>query len=139
MTLLSPCADRASNDPQDWFIRPDGKQYTDDDLLDADERRRITLSVLLKEGETTDEHEERARLARNAARNNRRRTMLTRRRQAKEKCYGCPIREACLTQALDQGQMHGTWGGLFEEELAEVRKEQARRRRRRGNEATLLT
>ena len=134
----SPCADR-TNDPQDWFIRSDGKQYSDEDLLTADERRRITLSVLRVTGETDDEHEARCRLARNAARNNRRRQMLARRRQAKDLCWTrCEMRDTCLAGAMERVERHGTWGGYLEEELTEIRAEQARRRRRRG-QPTLLT
>lgn len=132
----TPCADR-TNDPQDWFIRPDGKQYSDEDLLTEQERHRITLSVLRVSGETADEHENRCRAARNAARNNRRRSMLTRRRQAKDLCWTkCEMREACLEQALERVERHGTWGGYLEEEITAIREEQARRRRRRPSITT---
>lgn len=132
MTQISPCADR-TNDPQDWFIRADGKQYSDDDLLTEVERRGISRTVLAIGGETAEEHEIRVERALNAARSNRKRIMLARRRRAKSLCWAeCPIQDACLAQALGRGEMHGTWGGYLEEELAEVRKEQARRRRRAG-------
>jgi len=125
-----PCADR-TNDPQDWFIRPDGKQYSDEDLLTEDERRRITLSVLRREGETPEEHENRCRLARNAARNNRKRKQLARRRRAVSLCNTkCAMQIECLSGALDRREIHGTWGGLLEEDLAETRRIQDRRRHR---------
>lgn len=126
----SPCA-RPENDPQDWFIRADGKQYTDDEFLTEDERSGVARSVLPIGGETAEEHEDRVKRALTAANNNRKRAALARRRTAKSLCGECPIKESCFAQALDQGQQHGTWGGFFEEELAEIRKEQARRRRRR--------
>lgn len=132
MTKTPPCADRA-NDPQDWFIRADGKQYSHDDLLTDAERHGISRTVLAIGGETFEEHETRVERALNAARMNRKRIMLARRRRSKSLCWSeCPIRDACMIQALDRGEMHGTWGGYLEEELAEIRKEQARRRRRAG-------
>lgn len=136
----TPCSDR-TNDPNDWFIRPDGKQYTDEDFLTETERRGVALSVIPIGGETHEEHEDRVKRAINAARSNRRRAALARRRAAKSLCRQCPIMIECMTAALDRGETHGTWGGLLEEELAEVRREQARRRRRKGfvAEPTLLT
>lgn len=126
----APCADRA-NEPQDWFIRPDGKQYPDDDLLTEDEGRRVTRAVLHIEGETTKDYVERVERALKNARAARRRQMLTRRRQAQEKCYSlCEMREQCLRGALERREGHGTWGGLLEEELYQVRRIQDRRRRR---------
>lgn len=131
MTQLSPCADR-TNDPNDWHIRPDGKQYSDDDFLTEGERRGVARSVIPISGETFEEHETRVRSALSAAVNNRKRAALIRRRKAKESCLGCPIRENCLAGALERNETHGTWGGFLEEELAEIRKVQARRRRRRA-------
>lgn len=127
----TPCADPV-NDPNDWFIRADGKQYTDDDFLTEDERRGISRSVLPIGGETAEEHEARVKRAINAAVSNRRRAALARRRAAKSLCQRCPIMIECMSAALDRNETHGTWGGLLEEELAETRKERARRRRRRA-------
>ena len=126
----TPCADR-KNDPNDWFIRPDGKQYTDDEFLTEDERRGVSRSVLPIGGETAEDHEARVKRAINAAIGNRRRAALARRRAAQSLCRTCPIMIECMTRALDDNETHGTWGGLLEEELAETRREQARRRRRR--------
>jgi WhiB family redox-sensing transcriptional regulator len=36
--------------------------------------------------------------------------------QAKAICAGCPVRQQCLTFALDTRQDHGVWGGMSEEE-----------------------
>ena len=130
MTHISPCADRA-NDPQDWFIRPDGKQYAFEDLLTPQEIQAITLTVLGKAGETEEEHAARVESALSAARANRRRAALARRRRAKSLCNtSCSIQSDCLRKGLDNREVHGIWGGLYEEELAEVRKIQDRRRRR---------
>jgi hypothetical protein len=124
----SPCADR-KNDPQDWFIRQDGKQYPDDIVLTEAERAGVARSVLRIGGETFEEHEARIARAINAAVNNRKRAALIRRRQAKDLCWsGCPIREGCLAQALERGEMHGTWGGYLEEELVQIRRRRGRRR-----------
>ncbi len=127
----TPCADR-TNDAQDWFIRPDGKQYSDDSFLTEGERHGVARSVIPISGETYDEHEARVESALRAANANRKRASLARRRKAKDLCFECPIRETCLTQALENNETHGTWAGFFEEELAEIRREQARRRRRRA-------
>jgi WhiB family redox-sensing transcriptional regulator len=32
----------------------------------------------------------------------------------KKICAGCPVRDACLTDALERHEMHGTWGGATE-------------------------
>lgn len=131
MTNTPQCA-RPDVDPQDWFIRSDGKQYTDDGLLTAGERTGVARSVIPIAGETFEEHEARVKSAVSAAVNNRKRAALIRRRKAKDLCRECPIMVECLSAALDRREIHGTWGGLYEEELAEVRKEQARRERRRA-------
>jgi WhiB family redox-sensing transcriptional regulator len=31
--------------------------------------------------------------------------------RAKELCQGCPVRSACLADALDRGEPWGVWGG----------------------------
>lgn len=43
-------------------------------------------------------------------------------RRAKAICAGCPVRAECLRYALDSRQVHGVWGGLGEQELAQVRR-----------------
>lgn len=30
---------------------------------------------------------------------------------ARELCAACPVREACLAEALQRGEPHGVWGG----------------------------
>lgn len=122
MTHRTPCADPA-NDPQDWFIRSDGKQYSFEDLLTDDEIKLIGLSVLPRAGETFAEHEDRRRLACNAARNNRRRSMLARRRRAVSLCWSdCPLveRERCFAGAIERVERHGTWGGHTEEQWTKI-------------------
>jgi WhiB family transcriptional regulator, redox-sensing transcriptional regulator len=37
-------------------------------------------------------------------------------RTARELCFGCPVREACLAEALDTATEFGVWGGMTERE-----------------------
>lgn len=130
MTYQTPCSSPA-NDPNDWFISRDGRQYPDDTFLTDAEVRSIAASVLVIEGETVEGHCDRVEAALAAAIGERKRLALIGRRQAKDKCHNeCYFRTACLGRALDEGQDHGTWGGYYEEELREVRKEIARRKKR---------
>lgn len=111
----TPCTEN----PDDWFISPDGRQYNDDDLLDDDDRIAILEEAndLGLEGDeritfietTQDVLEEAAKKA-----------SLIRRRKAKDACYTCALRLQCLTRALDNREYHGTWGGYFEGELREI-------------------
>lgn len=134
MTYVRPCQE-PENDPDDWFISRDGKQYPDDDFLTEDEVRGITKSVLPIQGETAEEHRDRVDRALNVAEADRKRRALTARRHAKEACFGCYFRTQCLDRALNEEQMHGTWGGYYEEELREIRREISRRKRRRQEAA----
>jgi WhiB family redox-sensing transcriptional regulator len=36
--------------------------------------------------------------------------------RAKSICAACPVRQQCLSFALDTGQVHGVWGGTTAEE-----------------------
>src|SRR5690606_41129196 len=42
--------------------------------------------------------------------------------EAKKLCAACPVREACLQAALDNDERFGVWGGMTEDERAELRK-----------------
>lgn len=128
MTYQPPCSDPTSN-PDAWFISRDGKQYADDEFLTQDERDRIAKAVLRKTGESDFDHETRVDAAIRQAEATRKRKALAARRHAKEACHGCYFRTACLDRALTEGQAHGTWGGYFEEELREIRREISRRKR----------
>jgi WhiB family redox-sensing transcriptional regulator len=48
--------------------------------------------------------------------------------KAKAICRGCPVREACLRDALHRPERYGIWGGLTEHELAALRRNDRRRR-----------
>ena len=40
--------------------------------------------------------------------------------EAKAFCEGCPIRQACLDWSIDNRERHGIWGGLSDEERADL-------------------
>lgn len=114
---MTPCQDPA-NDPEDWFISRDGKQYPDDDLLDEETRLKIATLDEDEQAKVTEAAEAEALKA-----------SLRRRRHARDKCYTeCLLRTACLNQALETGVEHGTWGGYHEEQLRELRRAIERRR-----------
>jgi WhiB family redox-sensing transcriptional regulator len=48
---------------------------------------------------------------------------------AKAVCRDCPIRQACLEYALDNGETHGIWGGLSPRERRAYRRRHPRPRR----------
>lgn len=131
MTYQTPCSS-PENDSNDWFISRDGKQYPDDDFLTDAEVAGLTKSVLRIDGETAEDHRDRVDAALAVASAERRRSALISRRQAKDKCHtDCYFRTQCLDRALVEHQDHGTWGGYFEEELREIRKEISRRKKNR--------
>lgn len=43
-------------------------------------------------------------------------------RHAKKVCQGCPVREACLQQALDANERFGIWGGFSERERRQMQR-----------------
>jgi WhiB family redox-sensing transcriptional regulator len=49
--------------------------------------------------------------------------------KAKEVCDRCPVRDECLTFALETGQDFGVWGGTTEIERRTMRRRQVRHRR----------
>ncbi|MEE1741194.1 WhiB family transcriptional regulator [Streptomyces sp. BE147] len=42
---------------------------------------------------------------------------------------GCPVRAQCLQWAMENGQDHGVWGGLSEDERRALKRRAARRAR----------
>lgn len=125
---LTPCAE-PENNPEDWFIRADGKQYPDEEYLTEAERRAVAQSVIPKYDEFVYQHEERVERAIRAAEADRRRRALQLRRQAREKCFECPVRTQCLDLAITVGAGYGTWGGYFEEDIKTLRDKIAARKR----------
>lgn len=118
---MTPCQDPANN-PDDWFISSNGRQYRDDELVPDKELENVAWEArgLYVEGRED-------MLVRAA---------LVRRRHAKDKCFTCPARMACLQLAFDPQAdnpdliTHGTFGGYFEEERAKMTGEVIRRRQR---------
>ena len=51
-----------------------------------------------------------------------------RERQANAICAGCLVRTTCLTYALEQPALHGTWAGRNEEQLAAERRRRGQKR-----------
>ena len=45
--------------------------------------------------------------------------------KAKEICFQCPVRRACLEYAIRNNEIHGVWGGKSERQRRKIR--QARR------------
>lgn len=134
MVYETPCA-APENNPDDWYISRDGKQYPDEDFLTDQEMRGIARAVLPIEGETDEEHRDRVDRAITTAEAARRRQALARRRHARDACRSdCLLREQCLGKALEPmtPATHGTWGGYYEEELRSLRLEIGRRKKRRG-------
>lgn len=50
--------------------------------------------------------------------------------EAKKVCQRCEVREQCLAWALDNGQDHGVWGGMSEDERRSLKRRAARSRLR---------
>ncbi|CAL9672450.1 WhiB family transcriptional regulator [Streptomyces sp. enrichment culture] len=48
--------------------------------------------------------------------------------EAKAVCRRCPVMERCLQWALENGQEHGVWGGLDEDERRRMQRRAARKR-----------
>jgi WhiB family redox-sensing transcriptional regulator len=46
--------------------------------------------------------------------------------KAQRVCASCPVREACLTYALDMGESVGVWGGTSEEERRTLKRRRSR-------------
>lgn len=131
MTYIQPCADPA-NDPNDWFISRDGKQYTDDELVTRHDvllGAVNTLGYVAGDEIDQDAWDELADKLETEAK----REALKRRRQAKDKCFECYLRTNCLDMALstESPATYGIWGGYFEEELRELRREISRRKQRK--------
>lgn len=107
MSAETPCYE---GDPEDWFIRRDGKQYDDDEMVDE---------VVWREACAENPDEDPSAVYRRLA-GEEIRQALVRRRQAREACYGCPVRNGCLRMALETRPSAGTWGGYYEEELRKL-------------------
>jgi WhiB family redox-sensing transcriptional regulator len=47
--------------------------------------------------------------------------------EAKAICRACPVREACLLDAINEPEKYGIWGGLDELERRQLRRNDRRR------------
>lgn len=128
--LRLPC--KESDTPDDWFIGRDGKQYPSDDLLDDDIRRAILEEANALEL-TGEERVTFIEKAQDRAEASAKKDALRRRRHARSECHdSCLFRTRCLGLAIEGEEIHGTWGGYYEEEIREIRREISRRRRGGG-------
>ena len=124
--LRLPCRE---GNPDDWFIGKDGKQYPSDDLITDDDRIEI-LERANDAGLTGQTRVDFIEKATDRAEADAKKAALQRRRHAREACGGCLLRTRCLQMAIDEDHQHGTWGGYFQEQLHEIRREKRRRQRR---------
>jgi WhiB family redox-sensing transcriptional regulator len=46
--------------------------------------------------------------------------------QARDVCNACPVRQQCLSEALDRNESHGMWGGMTAAERRVIRRKAAR-------------
>lgn len=117
----------------DWFIEKDGKQYRDDPILTDLEVEMITdhITGALDPSTSLDAFQAAVDKACDAGEAEKVRLALIRRRKAREACYKCPIRLACLDSRLENRVEYGTWGGYYPEELRKIDEERDRRARLR--------
>lgn len=134
MTFQTPCS-RPENDPDDWFIGRDGKQYPDDEILPEGLADQLRAEVMANATSYTDPVKA-ADAAVDAAEDREVRRQLAKRRHARDKCHlECILRLQCLGQGLEVS--HGTFGGYYEEErrqIVQLRDEREARRRVGGQE-----
>lgn len=134
---VTPCAS-SENDPDDWFIEKDGKQYPEDDLITEALRTEIREAVVATVGIDDPDLFERIDDAIELAEAEALKAALTRRRHAKDACHvDCLLRTQCLQIALtDPEPTHGTWGGYYREELREIRRLRDERQKARESQQT---
>jgi hypothetical protein len=124
---VPPCG-MPENDPNDWFIEKDGRQYSDESIFTVDEVASIwdlAYAEDLNPDEVLDE-----------ATQKRLKANLVKRRHAKDKCHReCKIRTQCLSQGMDTPwgvRAYGIWGGYYPEELRVIDRERRAHVRRRA-------
>jgi hypothetical protein len=124
---VPPCR-RPENDPDDWFIEKDGRQYHDEPVLAVAEVRSL-WDLCLETGED-------GMVALQRANDERLRENQRKRRHAKDRCFTeCMMRGACLEQGLSEDfviAQYGIWGGYYPEELRAIQREGRRRRKAVG-------
>lgn len=132
-----PC-ESPENDPNDWFIEKNGRQYDWDNLLTPEQRHAIidadyegSNQMSVEELDATID----AALAEAEA--EALKQALQKRRHARDKCHvECYFRTQCLTIALTEPEpRHGTWGGYYPEELRKIRRVRDERQSRQTGTA----
>jgi hypothetical protein len=121
---ITPCSE-PDRDPNDWFLNRHGQQYGDEPWLDPGDKEKL-LAAMAEKG--MDRLKQISAIARIEAQM--KRDALGRRRRAREACYECPIRLACLEGALDRREAHGIYGGMYEEEREKFLRQRTRQKRR---------
>lgn len=134
MTFQTPCS-RPENDPDDWFIGKDGKQYVDDEILSPEHVAEIRQGIA-DAAECYTDPVVAADLAVDRAEERALRHNLQKRRHARDKCHlECILRLQCLGAGLEVP--YGTFGGYYEEErrqIVSLRDEREARRKVGGQE-----
>lgn len=119
MTAKTPCADN----PDQWYTERDGRRYDDEPLLTQEQVNAIVASIRLDDRERLEKIEDAVDEATEAATRKR----LAERRQARDACFTCPVRLACLDLALAKREQYGIWGGYFPEQRRAIERELDRR------------
>lgn len=126
MTFVVPPCGSTENDPNDWYLEKDGRQYVDEPVLAADEVRALWDQCVVDGTDpmTALQQATEDRLAENQKR----------RRDAKAKCFHeCPMRTMCLEKGFGDGsriETYGIWGGYDGSELRSMQRELRKRRKR---------
>jgi hypothetical protein len=130
---VTPCAD-PKNNPEDWFIEKDGRQYADDQVLSVADTDAVARE--LGPEASTEEYEE--AMAAKASENLK--AALIRRRHARDKCHvECYARLQCLSIALgDTAPKYGIWGGYYPDQLDQIRDLRDKRQKARDLEQGAL-
>lgn len=127
---VTPCADPA-NDPEDWYLDKDGRQYADVDLVTEEALAEAIVERDMLWADQGQVNRLRADLEIEAAKDG-----VVRRRHAKDACFTCYHRTLCLGKALDNREQFGIWGGYTPEERNAVLRLQDERRARRAARGT---
>ena len=120
MIEKTPC----SANPDQWYTERDGRRYDDESLVDE-----IYIDNLRDQFPQGDIEEIEAAVDELVAMATKQR--LIERRQARDACFTCPVRLACLDLALAKREQYGVWGGYFPEQRRAIERELDRREERR--------
>lgn len=116
MTDRTPC----SANPDQWYTERDGRRYDDEPLVSDEQIRAIAVQFPPHDIAGVEEAVDVAVAEATKQR-------LIERRQAREGCFACPARLACLDLALKRREQYGIWGGYFPEQRRAIERELDRR------------